>query len=432
MASYTPFLSHSVNIFDRPEKQIGFKDGFDHIIRPNTLQNNSIEFRLEPDQLHYLKPDQTLIYCKFKVQKRGGGQLAGTENVAPVNFFPAALFSSCEVYCNDVRVTGASANSLPYKRYLETVSSYGVDARESHLQLSLFHMDTPGNFEPTDANTGFGTRKDWIKASKSCEFIYWLQLDILNTDKLYPNGMKLKFVFERNVPEWCLLEKAPDPPTPPAAGQTAKPTPPPINYEIVIEEMHMQMRKIALADNLLLDHEREFARQRSAIYPYTNSILKKFTIQKGQTTEYLPAVITGKLPTQILLVMNETAADLGDIRKNPFHFQHFNLTRAGLSVDGQLKKEYRCDFANDQFDELLAAYYQNVSIHNSNSGVLINKEYFKGGATILSWNLSGDKSTYMVTKNGTVDIDLEFGQALTCGVTVLVLALFDDVLSIDP
>jgi len=360
MRIYPPFLSHSVNIFDRPEKQIGFKDGFDHIIRPNTLQNNSIEFRLEPDQLHYLKPDQTLIYCKFKVQKRGGGQLAGTENVAPVNFFPAALFSSCEVYCN------------------------------------------------------------------------WLQLDILNTDKLYPNGMKLKFVFERNVPEWCLLEKAPDPPTPPAAGQTAKPTPPPINYEIVIEEMHMQMRKIALADNLLLDHEREFARQRSAIYPYTNSILKKFTIQKGQTTEYLPAVITGKLPTQILLVMNETAADLGDIRKNPFHFQHFNLTRAGLSVDGQLKKEYRCDFANDQFDELLAAYYQNVSIHNSNSGVLINKEYFKGGATILSWNLSGDKSTYMVTKNGTVDIDLEFGQALTCGVTVLVLALFDDVLSIDP
>ena len=81
--SYVPYLSNVVDIFSKPSKEVGFKDGFDHIIRPNTLLNNSIEFRLEPDQVCYLKTDQTLIYCKSKVTKNGGKNLEDTDNVAP-------------------------------------------------------------------------------------------------------------------------------------------------------------------------------------------------------------------------------------------------------------------------------------------------------------------------------------------------------------
>ena len=173
-----PYLSHSADIFHKPVREIGFKDAFDHIIRPNTLQNNFIEFVLEPDQLHYLKTDQTIIFGKFKVTKNNRKVLTAADKVAPVNFFPAALFASCEVFCNDVRITGASPNSLPYKRYLETIASYGIDARESHLQLSMFQMDTPGNYGPVPDNAGFTKRKASITLSKSVEFAYWLQLDI--------------------------------------------------------------------------------------------------------------------------------------------------------------------------------------------------------------------------------------------------------------
>ena len=432
--SYVPYLSNAVDIFGKPSKDIGFKDGFDHLIRPNTLQNNSIEFRLEPDQIHYLKTDQTLIYCRFKVTKNGGKNLEATDNVAPVNFFPAALFSTCEIYCNDIRLTGASPNSLPYKRYLETIASYGVDARESHLQLAMFNMDTAGHFEAVDENAGFNQRKKLIAESKSCEFSYWLQLDILNIDKLFPNGMKLSFVFERNAPEWCLMEKdLVDTPAVPKQGNTpARPAVTAVQnkYEITIEDMHMQVRKVSLTDNIMIDHEKEFSKNKLASYPYTSSLIKKFSIQKGQTTEYFPAAFSGKLPTQVLLVMNETAADLGNYHKNPFNFQHFNLSRASLTVDGQLKREYRVNFAN-QFDELLAAFYQNIAIHNSNTGVVIDKDYFKGGCSIVTWNLTGDKSNFMINKQGTIDLELEFSQALPEGVTVIMLALYDDMFQID-
>ena len=224
-------------------------------------------------------------------------------------------------------------------------------------------------------------RQEFIKNSKVAEFTYWLQLDMLNVDKLYPNGMKLTFVFENNSSEWCLMDKVPV--TTPATSTKPAMTATQNKYKIVIEDMHMQMRKLELTDNLLLDHERTFSKNQLAMYPFNASLVKKFTVQKGQTTEYFPAAIAGKLPTQVFLVMTETAADLGHINKNPFNFRHFDLSRAALSVDVQLKKEYRCGFKTDQIDDLLSAFYQNVTVHNSNSGVVVNREYFKGGCTCL-------------------------------------------------
>ena len=422
--AYSQYLSHSVDLFSKPMKEVGFVKGFDHIIRPQTLLNDTIEFKLDPDDVNYLKTDQTFMYCKFKIVDNNGKKLKISNIVAPINFFPAALFESCEIFCNDIRISGASYNSLPYKRIIETLLSYGTDARDSHLQLAMFKMDTASEFNNTDYNLGHTERMKWVSESKECEFLYWLQSDILNVDRYYPNGMKLRFMFNKSAPEWCLMEN-----TLTAEELAARKAD--FKYKIEILDMSLNIRKVTPEPGLVLEHKQKFSKNNTALYPYTRGIVKKFTVLKGQNAVYLPSVMTGKLPTQVFMVMNETEADLGSLYKNPFKFEHFDLSRASLSIDGQLRKEYNCNFKTDSFSDLLSELYRNIGIHNSNNGSVVDKNYFKNGCTIVSWNLTPDKSNYMPFTQGTIDIDLTFNTALDQGITVIILCLYDDILQID-
>ena len=422
--SYSKYLSHSVDLFSKPMKEVGFVKGFDHIIRPQTLLNDSVEFKLDPDDVNYLKTDQTFIYCKFKIVDNEGKDLENTVKVAPINYFPAALFESCEIFCNDIRISGASHNSLPYKRYIETLLSYGLDARNSHLKLAMFEMDSVNNFDNSDDNLGHKERKTWVQGSKDCEFLYWLQNDILNVDRYYPSGMKLRFMFHKSASDWCLME---DNLT--EAEKTARKAE--FKFNIKILDMSLNIRKVTPEQSLVTEHKQRFSKNQTALYPYTRGVVKKFTVLQGQTAVYLPSMLTGKLPTQVFMVMNETEADLGSLSKNPFKFQHFNMSRAALTIDGQLRKEYNCDFDNNNYIDVLAELYRNIGIHNSNSGTVIDKDYFKNGCAIVSWNLTPDKSSYMPFTQGTIDIDVTYSTALEKGVTIIILCLFDDILQID-
>ena len=70
--AYSQYLSHSVDLFSKPMKEVGFVKGFDHVIRPQTLLNDSVEFKLDPDDVNYLKTDQSFLYCKFKIVDSDG------------------------------------------------------------------------------------------------------------------------------------------------------------------------------------------------------------------------------------------------------------------------------------------------------------------------------------------------------------------------
>ena len=206
--AFTPYFSHSMDVFSNPMKDASVQSGFDHVIRATNLDSDSIEFKLEKDDVHYLKTDDIMLHGSFKILSKNDEDITTDDRVAPVNFFPAALFESCEIFCNDVRISSTSHNSLPYKRLVETILSYGHDSEKTHLKLSMWYEDdlTDTAKEQISDNDGFDKRRKLVQKSKTCHFAYWLQTDILNVDRYFPNGMKLRFVFHKNSPEWCLME----------------------------------------------------------------------------------------------------------------------------------------------------------------------------------------------------------------------------------
>ena len=425
--AFTPYFSHSMDTFSKPMKDASAVSGFDHIIRATNLDSDSIEFKLEKDDVHYLKTDDTMLHGSFKIVDLTGADIKEGDPVGPVNFFPSGMFESCEIFCNDVRISSTSHNSLPYKRYIETLLSYGADADRTHLKTALWYKDTETDkpeAQINDVNDGFQTRKKIAAKSRQLFFAYWLQNDILNVDRYFPNGMKLRFVFHKNNPDWCLMESEVAQDRITARGNA-------FGYKIKLTSLALHIRKVVPTPELLNDHTLQFNKGQNMVYPYTRNKISKFTQVAGAKAAYLSSVESGRLPTQMYLVMLQTKTDLGDIKTNPLYFEHFNLSKAVLSINGQVHKEYNCDFEKDDFFELVSELYRNAGISNSNSPCMVSTRTFKKGSTIISWNLTPDKSNFMPYQTGTVDIELNFKTPLENGVTFTVLSLYDDTFLID-
>lgn len=423
MSAFGTYFSSATNIFDQPMKEVGLKHGYDCVIRPLSLNDSTLEYVIDPDIQYYLKTDQAFLKGRFKIVNQNGQDITD-KKVAPVNFFPCAYFESMEIYSNDTRITGSSHSSLPYRRYLETLLSYNKDARDSHLELAMFKMDSHNDFRPKDTNTGYVSRKELVHNSKECEFTYYIQDELLNVDRYYPNNMKLRLIFHKNSPEWCLME-------PPLTEEQKTARGADFKYQIKLLSMDLIIRKVLPTDSILMEHERLFAQNKTAKYPITKGVTKKWSVMAGTNATYLQQVSQGPLPQSCYLLMVDTKSDLGNLNSNPFYFKNNDVRKVVLKIDGFTHKEYNCDFTNNNYTELLTELYRNIGISYSNQGSLVDKNYFKNGCSIISFNLSPDKSNSMPFGQGTLSLDILLGTPLTKATTFIVILFYEDILQID-
>ena len=66
--------------------------------------------------------------------------------MAPVNNWLHSLFSQVDVYLSGTLVT-PSTNTYPYRAYIETLLSYGSEAKETQLTSQLWYKDTAGRMD---------------------------------------------------------------------------------------------------------------------------------------------------------------------------------------------------------------------------------------------------------------------------------------------
>ena len=104
-----------------------------------------------------------MLYVKAKVTQENGNNLAADTDVGPVNLFLHSLFSQVDISLNGTLIT-SSTNTYPYWAMLETLLSYGYDAKTSQLTSALYYKDTAGQMGSTfDGNidNGLATRRQF-------------------------------------------------------------------------------------------------------------------------------------------------------------------------------------------------------------------------------------------------------------------------------
>ena len=72
-----------------------------------------------------------------------------------------------------------------------------------------------------------------------------------------------------------------------------------------------------------------------AIYPYMNSNISVSSISKGQYAHSENHLFQGEIPSQLIVILLESAKFGRVYKKNPFFFQPFHCNFLALYIDGQ-------------------------------------------------------------------------------------------------
>ena len=216
-----------------------------------------IEFFISGSSDEYMDLNQTQLYIQAKITKADGTDLTDADQVGPVNLFLQSLFNQVDVSLND-RLISPSTPTYPYRAMIETLLSYGSDAKRSQLTSSLFYKDTSGRFDngnplaaDGEVNEGLKKRHKFTKHSNVVDMIGPIHSDIFFQDRHMLNGVDLKLKLIRSNDSFCLM----------ATG--ANPT-----YKVKIQNVSVFVRKVKISSGVMLEH----------------SLLMKYLLQSLQCT----------------------------------------------------------------------------------------------------------------------------------------------------
>ena len=176
---------------------------------------------------------------------------------------------------------------------------------------------------------------------------------------------------------------------------------------------------------------------KNAQYAITRTTPKVFTVPRGQQSQHIDNAFLSEIPKRIAVCMMDNDSYNGNYKKNPFNFQHYNLTQIGISVNGEEVpfKKLKLNFDDKLFVTAYNTLFSGTGKLHGNSGSIIKREDYSEGYTIIVADLTpfeiaiGDN--FDLKAEGTLSIDLVFKSPFAAIINVLVYAEYGNVIEID-
>lgn len=383
----------------------------------NANPTQLIEFSIPASAEEFIDLDETFISVTMSYEAK---KIEGTtvtdlpqEKISPVNNLLHALFSKVELTIQGTNINPYSSY-YPYRAYIEDLLGTSNETKNTYLSASGWLFDDTENFEGVSKKRG-----ERFKMKKKFTLYGKLHLDLAGQDKLVLNGVSIKLSLQLNAPRFYFV-----------SDEDA-------HVSVSISQIKLfVLKKKATAPQMelverMLNHS-------SAKYCIRRCEIKELVIPKDTKQVSLDNVFSGALPSRIILGMVENDSVNGNIKKNPFFFQNFNLNHAIVTVNGEdvPKIPYTPDFKSGKFVREYVELFHSLGKLNPHPFCNLSLKEFENGHTFLSFNLTADGSDSSSghlnpVKRGTLRIDLKFGDALTSVISVIVFAEFDGIISID-
>ena len=198
--------------------------------------------------------------------------------MVPVNNWLHYLFSQVDVYLNDTLVT-PSSNTYPFRSYVETLLSYGADAKKTQLTSQLWCKDTTAN----GGNLGLVQRGRYLAESRVVDMMGRLHVDLFLQDKFLLNGVDVKIRLVGSKYAFSLV----------ADGQNP-------DYKVRIVEAILFARNAVLSPTVQMAHIKALAKG-TAKYPLRPVDCKVYSIPQGAMSHTHENLFLGTLPKRLIL-----------------------------------------------------------------------------------------------------------------------------------
>jgi len=409
-----------LDLFSVPPTQTSMEQGSWIEYHPLTsvTDGSPIEFDIGASGEDYIDFANTMLYVRVKVTAADGTNLAEDAPIGPVNLFLHSLFSQVDISLNGTLIT-ASTNTYPYRAMLETLLSYGEDAKTSQLTSALYYKDQAGRMDSAavagnNTNSGFLARRAHAQESRQFDMMGRLHADIFFQDRYMINEVGVKIKLIRSKDSFCLMG----------------------NGKVSIVHASMFVRKVKLMPSVFLAHAKTLERG-PAKYPIRRVVCKSFTIPQNYLDVSHEKLFSGQLPTRLVIGLVTNRAFNGHAEASPFNFQHFNLSEIAVYLDGQQQNAVRPihpDYERGLYIRAYNSLFAGTGKLYKDEGLHISRSDYNNGYALYAFDLTadlGEDDHFSLVRQGSVRLALKFAAALAATVTVVAYAEFENVIEVD-
>ena len=272
------------------------------------------------------------------------------------------------------------------------------------------------------------TRAAYTQQSRIVDLEGTLLADVLTIERYLINGVELKIALTPNSPEFLLM------------SSVAK-----ADYKIELVDATLKLCLVHVASPILLAHEKVLSSGKLAHYPYMKSELKSFAIPTGHYEFTLDNAFLSRVPVRMVVAFVDAAALNGSYAKNPFNFHHYNLSDLSITLDDEpvpskaMKVVMKSRQLDSNFnDAYMAMFRTQQDVYSGGSSNGITRTSFMGGYALfvvdLEAEIQSSKSTeayFPKVKAGNVRVSVNFAQAVTSTVNMLLYASFPGDVTLD-
>ena len=415
-------VKSELDIFAVPPTQTSIEDGrwVEHQPLTSLDSGGPIEFVIPGTGDAYLDLANTYLLIRAKVVRGVGTDLAADTPVAPLNNWLHSLFSQVDVYLNDTLVT-PSSNTYPFRAYVDTVLSYGAEAKNTQLTSQLWYKDTAGHMDATTVdggNTGLIERQRLIAESRIVEMMGRLHVDLFLQDRFLLNGVSVKIRLVRSKDAFSLM----------AGGQNP-------DYKVQIVDAVLFARKAVLSPTVQMAHIKALEKG-TAKYPIRPVDCKVYSIPQGAMSHTHENLFLGTLPKRLILWCIDNNAYNGEYSKNPFNAKNNAINFLAVYVDGRQvpAKPLQPNFETGSYIRSYVNLFSATGKQAQDEGNDLSRDDFGQGYTFFGFDLTPDGCDgccFHLTRKGNLRIEMHFATALEHAVNVVVYGEFEAVLEID-
>ena len=410
-------VNDELDLFARPPVQTSIDHTVlkDHYPVSGMIQSGPLDFNISSSADEYLDLSDSYLCISAHVSEDDVRAKGENDTFAPANLFIHSLFSQVDVSING-KLVSSSTNTYAYRAYIETLLSYGRAYKRSYLTNSLWYKDVAGHFDSLAENENGAAhkRREFLANGKKVDMMGFIHDDFFRQERLLPPGCDIKIRFVRARDEFSLVSTKP-------------------GYKTLIDSAVLYVKKVKLNPAVALAHA-TVLKKSNMLFPIRRVGCKVFSIPAGSLSSYRESVISGQLPTKIVIGLLKNSAYNGSFNRNAYNFEHFNLNHLSLHVDGRPDTipSFSPDYANNLYVRNFHSLFDVTGTINCNDDIDLNREEYPDGNCLYAFKLSHDTDgAFDLMHNGSVRIDLKFAQALASTVNVIVYAEYENVVQLD-
>jgi hypothetical protein len=290
--------------------------------------------------------------------------------------------------------------------------------KKFYLRQALWARDTPGLMDKIGedgakvANSGFIERAAFIQSSAEVHMLIRVIFDF-TISQLIPDQTEIFLRFHRSEPKQCLLAKEGD-------------------FRIELTKAKLLVPRLQLTTDALRRNHTILAARGMRFTSKRLSVRSIVVSKNDQNCDWAP--VSGSLPDRIYIFQTLNSAYNGNIAKNPFNYQSFDLKRVQVYKNGESLPLTQAVQLSAQ--EAMLLYTLSMDAINRPQSLSFNAFEYLYGYMIICVDLTNDTSAGMSNynnpkENGTVRITLDYDQPLKEAITVFCIMEESDVLLMD-